>query len=181
MCKEPLRIVAITQPPRRERGTTWAHGGDNDVRVVLGSELQHTPSLIGKPLPTFEKLRIEADPIDSNNRMMLLCFFDINQRPSRHCVKQLAGKAEYLSERGVIVVLVHNGEIDIDKFSEWMKNSKITLPVAAITAEHEQGLLSMGALSLPWLILTDKQHIVIAEGFGPGDLERNLNKAREDY
>jgi len=40
-----------------------------------------------------------------------------------------------------------------------------------IQADEEKARFTWGVRSLPWLILTDKRHVVTAEGFALGELE----------
>lgn len=97
--------------------------------------------------------------------MILLCFWDMYQRPSRYCVRELAKRAEELKGKGVIVVAVHTSKGDENAIGKWVKKNDIPFPVGTIQGDVEKVRLSWDVESLPWLILTDKEHIVQVEGF----------------
>jgi hypothetical protein len=46
-----------------------------------------------------------------------------------------------------------------------MKKHNIPFPVGAIQGDKEKTRIAWGAKSLPWLILSDDVHKVVAEGF----------------
>ncbi|MHC4430769.1 MAG: hypothetical protein ACYTBS_02905 [Planctomycetota bacterium] len=131
--------------------------------------------MAGKPLPNLEEYGIAPDPNHTKDKVILVCFWDVNQRPSRHCISQVAGRAEQLRKRGVIVVAVQAAKVDEDKLSKWVKNSNIPIPVGAIATDHEKIRFTLGVRSLPWLILTNERHIVTAEGFSMAELDERLN------
>jgi hypothetical protein len=96
ICEGPLSVSANFSSDPRGAGTTAAHAGDKDIKVVLGKRLVHeyTPprkSLKDKPLPDISDLGIELKDIEGKN--ILLCFFDMEQRPSRHFMIQLSKQA----------------------------------------------------------------------------------------
>ncbi|MHC4324836.1 MAG: redoxin domain-containing protein, partial [Planctomycetota bacterium] len=126
-------------------------------------------SLIDKSLPEFEGIDIDFDTGQTKN--ILVCFFDIEQRPSRNCLAQLANRAEQLKEKGIIVVAIHAAKVEQAKLNEWIDENKITFPVGIIAGQEKQVHFDWGVKSLPWLILTDRQHNVIAEGFGLNNLD----------
>jgi len=43
-----------------------------------------------------------------------------------------------------------------------------------IQADEEKTRIDWGVRSLPWLILTDKEHIVTAEGFSVNELNEQI-------
>jgi len=130
---------------------------------------------VGKPLPKFEGIKLKLSAEQTKDRVILLCFFDMNQRPSRQCIRQLAQKAAELKENGITVAAVQVSEVSENTLNGWIKKSNIPLPVGAITADIEKTRFVWGVRSLPWLILTDKQHVVTAEGFAPAELDEKLS------
>jgi len=54
--------------------------------------------------------------------------------------------------------------------NEWAGKNGIPFAVGSIEAEEEKTRFAWGAKALPWLILTDKEHVVRAEGFSLGGL-----------
>ncbi len=158
-----------------------AEGGDKDVKVILGQRLVHVRyvSLSGKPLPDLKDLKIEIPADDSDSKMMLVCFFDMEQRPSRNCIMRLARQAPQLKQEGVNVVAVQASKIDRDTLNEWTKKYNIPFPVGMIEGDEKEIRFAWGVRSMPWLILTDLKHIVLAEGFGLDQLESKIQEATD--
>ena len=129
---------------------------------------------VGKPLPELEGIKLKLSDEQTKDRAILLCFFDMEQRPSRNCIRQLAQKAAELKEKGVAVVAVQTSQVTEKTLNEWKKKNRIPFPVGMITADIEKTRFTWGVRSLPWLILTDKQHIVTAEGFTLDELNEKL-------
>ena len=175
VCKEPLRIYAKSSSDQQQSGQTWAYGGNENVRVVLGQKLIFSPSLIGKPLPDLKDLKVDLSPADTNDKMMLVCFFDMEQRPSRNCLRQLSKKAQELKAKDIVVAAVQASKIDEDKLSEWVKKNNIPFPVGMIESDEEKIRFAWGVRSLPWLILTDYKNIVRAEGFSLTELDEKIS------
>ncbi len=150
-----------------------------DIELLVEPDFTNPASLIGKPLPNFENITIEFESRQAKGKMILICFFDMNQRPSRHCITQLAKQAEHLEEKGVTVVGIQASEIDENKLDEWAKENNIQFLVDMIEADEEKTRFTWGVKSLPWLILTDKKQIVRAEGFGVNELDEKIAALRE--
>ena len=70
-----------------------------------------------------------------------------------------------------MVIVVQASKVDEETLSEWMKNKNIRFPVGLIREDEAKILFNWGIRSLPWLILTDKEHIVRAEGFSISELD----------
>ena len=132
-----------------------------------------TPSLLGRPLPELKDLNVEL-PADASDKMVLVCFFDVEQRPSRNIVQLLAEKAEDLAAEGVEVVCIQTSDVDEKSLSEWVRDKNIHFPIARTSAERGKSAFEWGAQSLPWLILTDRTHIVVAEGLDLGDINEKI-------
>jgi len=106
---------------------------------------------------------LESDSKDG--KKVLVCFFDMNQRPSRNCLLQLSKMAQELPEKGIVIIAIQSSKVEQAKLDEWIRENNITLSVGMVEANEEETRLAWGVKALPWLILTDKQHIVQAEGF----------------
>jgi hypothetical protein len=126
--------------------------------------------LTGKSLPNMKEFAVGSDPNQAKNKMILVCFWDMEQRPSRNCITQLAKQAEQLREKGVAVVAIQASKIDENGLREWVKNSNIPFAVGMVQGDAEKVRFTWGVQSLPWLILTDSKHIVRAEGFSIAEL-----------
>ena len=111
------------------------------------------------------------------NKRILVCFWDMAQRPSRHCVTTLGKTADQLAGKGVAVILVHAAAGGPPKVKQWLTARTIAAPCGRVTADKEKEVLAgWGVVRLPWLILTDEKHVVQAEGFALSDLNHELKK-----
>ncbi|GAF93532.1 unnamed protein product, partial [marine sediment metagenome] len=144
ICKEPLHIYASSPSAQRLTGQTWANGGNENVRVILGQKLIFSPSLIGKPLPDLKDLKVDLSPTDTVDKMILVCFWDMQQRPSRNCIRELAKHAEELKEKGVAVIAVQASEVDENELNEWVKNYNIPFPVGMVQGDVEKSHFTWG-------------------------------------
>lgn len=178
VCKAPLRIQAGTGGGPISPGFLEAQGGDRNVKVVMGQRSVHFPyqSLKNKPLPDTSDFGIQ--PYGISNKIVLLCFFDMNQRPSRNCILQLSKKAQELEDKDIFIVAIQASKIEQNQLDEWIKKYEIKFPVGMINEDEEKTRLNRGVKSLPWLILTDTEHVVIAEGFGLDELEDTIQSTK---
>jgi hypothetical protein len=176
ICKAPLRLQANFRSSPRGEGFLHAQGGDKNVKIILGQKGAHQAhaSLIGKPLPELKDLGIKLSPVDIEGKRILVCFFDMEQRPSRRCITQLAKKAELLKSKSIAIVTIQASTIDKDTLVQWVKKYNIPFPAGMIKGDVDKIRSSWGVKSLPWLILTDNKHTVQAEGFGLDELEGRL-------
>ena len=133
-------------------------------------------SLVGSALPKIENIRIEFDPDKVKGEKILVCFWDMNQRPSRNFLQQLSTRAQELRAQDVVVVAIQASKVDENKLNEWIKENNIPFSVGMIKGDVEKTRFAWGVKSLPWLILTDRKHIVRAEGFGVNELDEKLKQ-----
>jgi hypothetical protein len=145
------------------------------VTSVAGFGEEALNPLKDKSLPDMKQFAVVQDPNQAKNKMILVCFFDMNQRPSRNCMRQLSIKAQELKTKGVFVVAVHASKVDDNKLRLWLQKYKISFTVGMIQSHEEKIRYTWGVRSLPWLILTDKEHTVTAEGFSVAELDDKLN------
>jgi len=131
-------------------------------------------------ITSFAGIDIEFDIDQAKGRMLLACFFDMNQRPSRNCMIQFSKKVQELKEKEVVVIAVQASNIDKNTLNEWVKKNNIPFPVGMIQGETDKALFKWGVKSLPWLILTDGKHLIRAEGFGMNELDAKLQQIRRD-
>jgi len=181
ICKGQLRLQANFDSSPGGSGFLEAQGGDKDVKIILGQEGIHKPhvSLVDKPLPDLKDLKVDLSPADTDDKMLLVCFWDMQQRPSRNCIIRLAKQAEQLKNEGVTIIAVQSSKIDEKTLDEWVKENNVPFPVGMIQGNEEKTRFTWGVKSLPWLILTDKKHIVQAEGFGINELDEKITTLRE--
>jgi hypothetical protein len=154
---------------------TFESDGDRrEVELVLRPGLKMAPALTGRPLPGLAGLGLNLDPARLKGRRLLVCFFDMEQRPGRNCVVALARQAARLQEQGVTILAVHEKGIDTSKLKAWKDESGVSFPVGVITGDCDDVKYDWGVRSFPWLILTDRGHVVTAEGFGLDDLQKRM-------
>jgi hypothetical protein len=71
---------------------------------------------------------------------------------------------------------VQASEIEEDKLRQWVKENHISFPVGMIQGDEKLTYSTWCVTSLPWLILTDRKHVIIAEGFGLDVLEDKIRE-----
>jgi len=142
------------------------HRGKEFRRYIYVPE---PPELRGRPIPDFNDITFDRGPAARDNRPLLICFCDTNQRPSRYCLRQLANEAAHFDEHGITVLVIQAEESD-----QPIPNANESFAVGKIQDHHKQVRFTWGVRSLPWLILTDTAHIVRAEGFAMSELDRKL-------
>jgi hypothetical protein len=183
VCPGPLNIQANSKggSARRFHGQAQAEGDATNLKIVVyemderGRRVpRQPPSLVGKSLPDLKELGIEISPDDIEGKRILVCFWDMEQRPSRQCMTQLAEQAEQLKNKNVTVIAVQTSNIDQEALNQWIKKYNIPFSVGMVQGDADKTRLNWGIQSLPWLILTDRNHIVVSEGFQLGDLGNKL-------
>jgi len=181
VCAGKIRISASKSGATRLSGSIETDGGATDITIRIGQrsvstryEPRRPPSLVGRPLPDMKDLNLSPSPGEMDGKIVLVCFWDMEQRPSRHCVTQLAKQADQLKEKEVIIVTVQASKMDPKTLDEWVKKYKIPFPVGMIQGDVEKAKFRWGIRSQPWLILTDRTHMIRSTGFRPGELDEKI-------
>ncbi len=134
-------------------------------------ELTAVESKVGKPIPGFDTVRFAAFKKDQiKGKSLLVCFWDMDQRSSRQCIRVLEEQRQIWQDKNVVVLAVHSGEKRGKQVKDWLKKNGPSLTVGMIQGDPYNTLLAWGAKGLPWLILTDEQHIITNAGFSLDDL-----------
>jgi peroxiredoxin len=120
---------------------------------------------VGKPLPEFERIKFNLSEEQIKDKAILLCFFDMDHRSSRNCMRQLSKRAKEPATKDIAVIAIQASKVDEEKLNDWIKKNNIPFPIGMVQGDEEKIRFTWGVRSLPWLILTDKKHIVRAEGF----------------
>ena len=136
--------------------------------------LEDAASLVSKALPDVNDWGIELS--EAEGKKVLICFFDYQQRPSRHMITELGKRAKELKEKEVVIVGVQASKVDGKMLQEWVKQNNISFPVGIIEEDEKKKRFDWGVKGLPWLILTDKNHIVTAAGFGIDELTEKIKE-----
>ncbi|UCE48113.1 MAG: redoxin domain-containing protein, partial [Phycisphaerales bacterium] len=183
VCAGRIRISANKTGTTQLYGSIETEGGATDVRIVISQSSSSTryeprrpPSLVGRPLPELTKAGIDLPSADTVGKMMLVCVFDMEQRPSRHCLMQLVKQAEQLKSKSVTVVAVQASKIDQNALSQWRNKNNIPFPVGMVQGDAEKARFAWGVRSLPWLILTDSKHVIRSAGFPVKELNEKLEQ-----
>ncbi len=181
ICKGKLRLQANFSSSPGGSGFIQAEGGDENVKIILGQEGVHKPyfSLLSKSLPNLKDLKVDLSLDDLNEKMILVCFWDMQQRPSRNCIMRLAKQSVQLKPKGVTVIAVQASKIDENILNQWVKKYNIPFIIGMVEGDEEKTRFAWGVRSLPWLILTDSKHIVQAEGFSVNELKERIATLRE--
>ncbi|MGE5293608.1 MAG: carboxypeptidase regulatory-like domain-containing protein [Solirubrobacterales bacterium] len=177
--------VYLSVNPREQSalsGGTEVEAGATDVKIMVSQRRSaqasaKSISLKGKALPAMKDLGIDL-PQDAGGKMLLVCFCDIDQRPSRNTMLQLVEQAKELTSRGIVIAAVQNSSVDETKLKEWIEQNKVPFPVGRIRTNENKTRSAWGVRSLPWLILTDRNHVVRAEGFDISRLQSEIEAAR---
>jgi len=151
-----------------------APGADSEARAMLKNIFAtlHVAAE-GDPLPDLAPLGLGSDAAPAN-KPILLCLFDSQQRPSRQLVRQVTGQHEALRQKGLTVLGVQAAVIDSRSFQEWKGSNAFPFPVGQVAQESEQTAWVTGIASLPWLVLTDAQRRITAEGFALEEIDAKL-------
>lgn len=160
----------------------------NDARTPLeyifgeegATEADMPPQIIkaigGQSLPGFEGIQIDLAAAQAKNRLVLVCFADIGQRPSRHCIEELARRTRQFKDRDVCVFVVQDSPGNKQELTDWLKTNGVEFSAGMITGPRKKVHYTWGIHSLPWLILTDKAHTVTHEGITLKELDNVLFK-----
>jgi protocatechuate 3,4-dioxygenase beta subunit len=174
-----IRIIAKRIGDTPLEGFVDSQAGATDVKVKV-TEVYIPPRLpvskVGKSLSDINNLDIGLNTRTFEDSAILLCFFNFEQRPSRNCMMHLVKKEKQLKGKGVTVIAIHASNVDENTLNEWIKKNNIPFPVGMIQDDEEKIRFNWGVRSLPWLILTDRKHIVTAEGFGLDELDEKIGK-----
>ncbi|MBN2591286.1 MAG: redoxin domain-containing protein [Sedimentisphaerales bacterium] len=132
--------------------------------------------LPGEPLPNFDGINIDPARTSIQDKSLLVCFFDMEQRPSRNCILELSQKAQELKSKDIEIIAVQASKIEQEYLDNWAKENNMDFPIGIIKENQEQTLFNWDVKALPWLILTDKEHIVQTEGFSINELDNKIEK-----
>jgi hypothetical protein len=137
-------------------------------------------TLVGSSLPNLTDIGIDAAPEELKDRSVLVCFWDINQRPSRHVMTRLAERAGELKEKGIAVLTVQVSSAGRQGPDQAAEEYGLPFPTARIKDDEKTTQLKWCVKSLPWLILTDRQHTIIAEGFGLEEFDGKIKRSENN-
>jgi protocatechuate 3,4-dioxygenase beta subunit len=178
LCRGPVNLQAGSPDRPGDQASVQTQIPSQPVKIVLGKNTiqRSETSVLGKSLPDLKDLGLTL--ADANDKPLLVCFVDIEQRPSRQCLSNLAKKTGALSAKGVSVVVVQVAKVGLRQYKDWLKAAQIDLPIHVAEGDFETKKRAWAVKALPWLILTDKGHKVTAEGFAVSELDELYEKAK---
>ncbi len=176
---EQVKINHIRPTPEMFRlnfpkGTEVFDIAGNIIYIADAYNSIQSKTLIGQSLPDMTNIGIGISSQEVNDKMILFCFFDIEQRPSRNCILELSKNAKGLKSQEIQIIAIQSSKIEQVKLDEWLKENKISFPVGIIKENEEQTRFNWGVKALPWLILTDKEHVITVEGFSIDEIGEKL-------
>ncbi len=180
VCEGQIRLFAYSQSGAGNAQAT-VEGGDTNIVMNLSSSpgsVRQPPRralLKGSPLPDLTALNLAADAAPAG-QPVLLCLFDANQRPCRHVVHLLDQQVAALRQKNVSVLGIQAAVMSDDEFNEWKSAGGVSFPVGRVTETSGKSKWVSEASSLPWLILADASHRVVAEGFSLDELDAQIRQ-----
>jgi protocatechuate 3,4-dioxygenase beta subunit len=181
VCEGAVRLIAFPQSGGSVTQTT-AEAGDTNIVINLRASsgiASRSPrvSLKGSPLPDLTSVNLAADVVPAG-QPVLLCLFDAGQRPSRHVVSQLEQQAAALRQKKVCVLGVQAAITGDDVFNGWKTASPVSFPVGRVTEKSTKSKWASDVSTMPWLILADASHRIVAEGFSLDELDAQVQKLK---
>jgi protocatechuate 3,4-dioxygenase beta subunit len=150
-----------------------------DVRIVLGKGLPQDAESSIPPL-------VPAQPIDlgsylphslTEGRPVLLCFIDIRQPSSQQWMSELVRKADVLEAKGIITIALQASPEGTRELYAQLDAHCTAFPWHMAGEDFAARKTAWGIKSLPWLILTDRKHAVVAAGFSLDELDKKTAEA----
>ncbi len=181
VCEGQIQVSANAQ---RAYGNVQVEAGDTNVVVRLGENQSYSvreaapkrASLKGKPLPDLAAVNLASDAAPVG-KPVLLCLFDLEQRPSRRLVRLLAEQYNDLKQKGLAVLGVQAAVATDETFKAWKDANPAPFPVGHVAEKSDKTKWAAEVESLPWLILTDSQRRVTAEGFELDESDAKLKSS----
>ena len=130
-----------------------------------------------KTLPKFGVFDLKLEPDETQDKMILLCFVDINQASQKY-VSNLTERASKLAEKDVLVILVDAAGSEEKQVDAWVKQHSIKVGVGRLHKEILKRIRkAWGIETLPRLVLTDRNHVIVAEDFALEELDGKIREA----
>jgi hypothetical protein len=172
----PGRVHAFAYDLTGRSGSLEAAGGDTNIILRLSSSdrrsLAPRPAILkGKPMPDLVALGVSQTNI-STKQPLLIAVVDTEQRLSRNALKALSDRAKALKDQGVAIVALHTSAISHEAFAQWQTEANLPFPMVSLKESRDKYRADWGVTELPWLILTDTENIVTAEGISFEELAR---------
>jgi hypothetical protein len=118
-------------------------------------------------------LNLPSDALQAG-KPALLCLFDLDRRPSRRFLPQLASEADALRQKGVTVIGAQVYPMSNDGFESWTNKHPLSFPVGRVTERSEKAKWASQVGILPCLILCDREHRVVAADVSWDELDAKV-------
>ncbi|MHC4260352.1 MAG: hypothetical protein ACYSTF_08085 [Planctomycetota bacterium] len=136
-----------------------------------------SPIKVTKTLPDLNHFDLKLDPDWAKDKMVLLYCWEIGEPNSEQWARSLIRRQESLAEKGVAVIFVEACGATRAKLKLWAQKNKVGFPVGSFRERDVKPLRQNWVIEkLPWLVLTDKEHVVIAEGFALSQLDDKIKQ-----
>jgi len=188
ICKGRVSLMAWTSDDLWG-GSDEAKPGNDNVEICMWKQRgcmippENPPSpLIGKELPDLDGLNIHLTEKDIHGKSILVCFWKMSHDESRDYMRQLAIRSGELAKKDIIIVGVQIWIRNEKQLRRWLARNKINFSVSMLPDLWEQepeqrATYRWGVQNrVPWLILTDNQHVVRAEGFALEALDEKIQE-----
>jgi len=173
-----VRLFATSQSGY---GQSMAEAGETNLvlRIVpFGRASPTAParaSMKGKSRPDMTSVGLTASDAPEG-KPLLICLFDLEQRPSRRCVRLLHEQSDALSGKGLVVVVVQASVVPDATLRDWKASMPVSFPVGRVPAKSPSTRWAADVPSLPWLILVGSNGKVASEGFAIDELGERLGE-----
>jgi protocatechuate 3,4-dioxygenase beta subunit len=181
VCDGTVRLISYPQSGGVVTQVS-AEAGDTNIVINLRSSSGNASqpqrvSLKGSALPDLTGFNLATDGAPAG-KPVLLCLFDAAQRPSRHIISQLNEQAAVLRQTNVVVLGIQAAVITDENFNAWKNSGAVSIPLGRVAEKSPKTRWASEVSALPWLILTDANHRVVAEGFSLDELDAQIQKLK---
>ncbi len=191
VCDDKIRIEVFDE-------TLGLHGEDETRPDASEFELflRHTmprcvnpgeiASMINRQLPSFDRVGVDLNANDLRNKRILVCIWGMRDRVWRDCMRQLAARQDELASKGIAIIGIQTDPYNEEHHRKWIKRNGIRFIAKQAPRktlkDYETPIRfyeSLGAKDLPWLILSDKDHVVRSDGFPLSELDAILHIGKD--
>jgi hypothetical protein len=173
---------------------------DERLKLVRNDPQKQMPTVVKvlKLMHFVGDFKPEPPITKAKGKHIVLCFWDINQEQSQQLLLTLRDRQQALAQKGILLIAVEASGVQTDKVRSWARDNELTFPVGAFHSRFEQywkarkkdmddrkkkTVLSnlvtdiktiWTVEKLPWLMLSDRDLVVTAEGFDLDELNEIL-------
>jgi len=144
------------------------------VKYELGKGLHP----VVKAVPDLRQLWLKIPADQTRGKKILLCFCDLTQPASQKYVLEFNRLSASLAENDVLIAALHCSKANPDVSDAWVRANNIRLAIGKLRDVVVPELLrAWRAEKLPWLVLSDTEHTITAEGFDLSELDEKLKRS----